>query len=140
MNAEIGLIHRYIRPRDCEQFLVADDLPCPLCQRNQGIERASAERYRIISLLEKPLGQRQAEWAKGKHALGLEITTTIDVLLRRHPGHPCEAELLDGKAEVSSRGTGGERRSPPISGEHPGRKPEVGSDPKSHSQKSQAPY
>jgi hypothetical protein len=27
-----------------------------------------------------------------------------------------EAELLDGKAEVSSRGTGGERRSPPISG------------------------
>jgi hypothetical protein len=59
---------------------------------------------------------RSRQRAKAKYALGLQISVTIHALLRRHPGHPCEAELLDGKAEVSSRGTGGERRSPPISG------------------------
>jgi hypothetical protein len=48
---------------------------------------------------------RSRQRAKAKYALGLQITATIHALLRRHPGHPCEAEHLDGKADASSRGT-----------------------------------
>jgi hypothetical protein len=49
---------------------VSDDFPGPLHECDQDVERAAAERYRIVTLLEQPLGRKQAERAKRKHVLG----------------------------------------------------------------------
>jgi hypothetical protein len=40
---------------------VSDDFPGPLHECDQDVERAAAERYRIVTLLEQPLGRKQTE-------------------------------------------------------------------------------
>jgi hypothetical protein len=43
---------------------------------------AAAERYRLVGLLEQPLGRKQAERAKRKHVFGLSVAPIIH---RRRP-------------------------------------------------------
>jgi hypothetical protein len=50
---------------------VSDDFPGALRKCDQDVERAAAERYRLVSLLEQPLGRKLAEQAKRKHVPGL---------------------------------------------------------------------
>ena len=56
---------------------MGDNFPGPLRECDQDIERAAAERYRLVSLLEQPLGRKQAEGAKRKHVLELRIAVII---------------------------------------------------------------
>src|SRR5580692_5569341 len=69
LDAEIGLIHRHIWPRDRDQFPVVDDLAGTFRQGNQEIERAPAQRYRLVGSLELPTGHKQTERTKGKDFL-----------------------------------------------------------------------
>ena len=64
MDAEIGLIHRYIGPNARDQFPLSDDFSSPLNQRDQRIERATTELECLVPFLELPFGREQAERAK----------------------------------------------------------------------------
>src|SRR5580692_9930374 len=64
LKAEVGFLHRHIRPRRRDKFLASDDFPGPLHECDQDVERAATERYRLVDLLEQPLGHKQPEWAE----------------------------------------------------------------------------
>src|SRR5271170_5790123 len=52
LQAQIAFLDRHIRPCARDQLLVSDDFPGPLRERDQDVERAGAERYRLVSPLE----------------------------------------------------------------------------------------
>jgi hypothetical protein len=50
---------------------VSDDFSGPFREHNQDVECAVAEWYRLVSLLEQPLGSKQAERTERKHVSAL---------------------------------------------------------------------
>jgi len=82
LKAEVGFLHRHIRPRRRDKFLVSDDFPGPLRECDQDVERAATERYRLVDLLEQPLGHKQAEWAKRYCVSGLRRRLHHGVIFR----------------------------------------------------------
>src|SRR5580704_8739984 len=65
LHAEICFIDRHVRPGARDQFVVTDDLAGTFYQGNQKIERAPAQRYRLVGPLELPTGHKQTERTKG---------------------------------------------------------------------------
>jgi hypothetical protein len=49
----------------------------PLRERDQDVERSATEWYRLVSLLEQPLGYTQAERTKGKYGVVLRVAEII---------------------------------------------------------------
>jgi hypothetical protein len=56
--------------------------PALLRERDQDVERATAKRYRLVSLLEQPLGREQAERAKRYCVSGLRRRLHHGVIFR----------------------------------------------------------
>ena len=61
---------------------MSDNFPGPLRECDQDVERAATERYRLVSLLEQPLGHEQAEWAKRYYVSGLRRGLHHGVIFR----------------------------------------------------------
>ena len=68
MNAEIGFLHRHMRPNARYQLLLSDDFSGPLDQRDQRVERAATELVCLVTFLELPFGSKQAERTKREDA------------------------------------------------------------------------
>jgi hypothetical protein len=64
MDAEVSFLHNHVRPYSRNQFVAGYDFSSPFDQSDKDVERATANRKRLVRFLKQPFGRNQTKWAK----------------------------------------------------------------------------
>lgn len=85
MNAKVSILHQQVRPHLVDQIPPRNSFPGALDQCNQDIERAAAERHRLIVSV-----QDASDGGEAKRSKGHEVLRPHNRIVR-HEGFTCAA-------------------------------------------------